>query len=104
MEDFLLARDTGYHILCESTYCFWRIAMNITLKIDEELVKKVRKIAIDKDTTLSQMVRDFLARVARSGEVARKQSSKRFKKMAQKHSRVMNISSRPWTREDLYER
>ena len=27
--------------------------MNITLNIDEEIVKKVRKIAIDKDTTLT---------------------------------------------------
>ena len=29
-----------------------RMHMNITLNIDEEIVKKVRKIAIDKDTTL----------------------------------------------------
>ena len=34
--------------------------MNITLNIDEEIVKKVRKIAIDKDTTLTAMVRDYL--------------------------------------------
>ena len=32
--------------------------MNITLSIDEEIVKKVRKIAVDKDTTLTAMVRD----------------------------------------------
>ena len=29
--------------------------MNITLSIDEGIVKKVRKIAIDKDTTLTAM-------------------------------------------------
>ena len=38
--------------------------MNITLSIDEEIMKKVRKIAIDKDTTLTAMVRDYLTRVA----------------------------------------
>ena len=78
--------------------------MNITLKIDEDVVKKVRKIAIDKNTTLSQMVRDFLIRVARSDEFARKRSSQRFKKTVQKYSRPMEFNSRTWTREDLYER
>ena len=77
--------------------------MNITLKIDEEIVKKVRKIAIDKNTTLAQMVRDFLTRVAHSDEAARKRSSAKFKKTVQKYSRTMDFSSRPWTREDLYE-
>ncbi len=38
--------------------------MNITLNIDEEIVRKVRKIVIDKDTTLSAMVRDYLRWVA----------------------------------------
>ena len=27
--------------------------MNITLSIDDEIVKKVRRIAVDKDTTLT---------------------------------------------------
>ena len=34
--------------------------MNITLNICEEIVKKVRRIAIDKDTTVTVMVRDYL--------------------------------------------
>ena len=38
--------------------------MNITLSIDEEIVKKVRKIAVDKDTTLTAMVREYLTSVA----------------------------------------
>ena len=40
--------------------------MNITLSIDEDIMKKVRKIAIDKNTTLTAMVRDYLATVAKS--------------------------------------
>ena len=31
--------------------------MNITLNIGEEIVKKVRRIAIDKDTTVTVMLR-----------------------------------------------
>ena len=39
--------------------------MNITLNICEEIVKKVRRIAIDKDTTVTVMVRDYLIWLAR---------------------------------------
>ena len=78
--------------------------MNITLKIDEDLVKKVRKIAIDKNTTLAQMVRDFLTQIAQSEEAKRKRSSQKFKHLAKKYSRPMNFESRSWTREDLHER
>ena len=31
--------------------------MNINLDVDEEVVRKVRKIAMDRDTTLTDMVR-----------------------------------------------
>ena len=43
--------------------------MNITLSIDKETVKKVRKIAIDRDTTLTAMVRGFLHSVADSRRI-----------------------------------
>ena len=34
--------------------------MNVTLSIDDELVKKVRKVAVERDTTLTGMVRSYL--------------------------------------------
>ena len=33
-------------------------SMNITLSVDDELVKEVRKIAVERDTTLTGLVRD----------------------------------------------
>ena len=45
--------------------------MKITLNIDEDIVKKARKIAIDKDTTLMAMVRDYLTWLA-SGDAAKR--------------------------------
>ena len=36
--------------------------MNITLSLDEEVVKQVRKIAIERDTTLTGLVRAYLER------------------------------------------
>jgi len=37
---------------------------NITLSVDVDIIKKVRKIAIDKNTTLTAMIREFLTSVA----------------------------------------
>ncbi|MEI8095163.1 MAG: DUF6364 family protein [Spirochaetales bacterium] len=34
---------------------------NVTMSIDDDLLKKARKIAIDNDTTLSEMYREYLA-------------------------------------------
>ena len=76
--------------------------MNITLSIDEEIVKKVRKIAIDKDTTLTAMVRDYLTTVASSDAAARKAAADKFLETFKKVSRDMG--PRTWTREDLYDR
>lgn len=76
--------------------------MNITLSIDEEIVKKVRKIAIDKDTTLTAMVRDYLTSVAGRDAVARKADAAKLMETLEKVSRDMG--PRTWTREDLYDR
>ena len=76
--------------------------MNITLSIDEEIVKKVRKIAIDKDTTLTAMVRDYLTSVAGSDAAARKADADKLMETFEKLSRDMG--PRTWTREDLYDR
>ena len=76
--------------------------MNITLSIDEEIVKKVRKIAIDKDTTLTAMVRDYLTTVASSDAAARKAAAAKLMETFEKVSRDMG--PRTWTREELYDR
>jgi len=76
--------------------------MNITLNIDEEIVKKVRKIAIDKDTTLTAMVRDYLTWVAKGDVLERQQSIAALDESFERLSRDMG--PRKWSREDLYAR
>ena len=76
--------------------------MNITLNIDEEVVKKVRKVAIDKDTTLTAMVRDYLTWVAKGDALERQQSIAALDESFERLSRDMG--PRKWTREDLYDR
>ena len=76
--------------------------MKFTLNIDEEVVKKVWKIAKDKDTTLTDMVRDYLTWVA-NGDAAERgrrviQLEESFKRLGR------DMGPRDWTREDLYSR
>ncbi len=75
---------------------------NITLSVDEEIIKKVRKIAIDKNTTLTAMVRDFLTSVADSDVHEKHQAVKKLQLSFRRVSRDMG--RRAWTRETLYER
>lgn len=63
--------------------------MKNTLSIDEEIVKKVRKIATDKNTTLTAMVRDYLTSIASSEAAARRADADKFLKTFKKVSREM---------------
>lgn len=78
--------------------------MNITLSLDDDLVKKVRKIAVERDTTLTGMVRDYLeglaAEDASSGRRRRERETleRSFERF---HFRV---GKRTWKRADLYAR
>ncbi len=74
---------------------------NITFSLDEKTIKKVRKIALEKDTTLTALVRDFLSSVAKRDEQEKKTALKKFKGSFKTLSRDMG--SRKWTRESLYE-
>ena len=81
--------------------------MRISVIIDEELAKKVRKVAADKNTTLSAMVREYLASVADAetpvlDAAARKEAADKLRESWDKLSRPMG--PRNWTREDLYDR
>jgi hypothetical protein len=78
--------------------------MNITLTLDDKLVKEVRKIAAERDTTLTGLVRSHLEELAeqhaRSGKKRREmealeESFKRFQ---------FRSGKRNWKREDLYVR
>jgi len=78
--------------------------MNITLSLDDELVKKVRKIAVERDTTLTGMVRDYLERLAEESA-----SSGRRKREREALERTFDrfrfhVGKRTWKRADLYDR
>jgi hypothetical protein len=74
---------------------------NVTLVVDEDLLLAARKVALDRGTSVNQMVREFLAGLVDETsrrEVARANLLKMFDKG------LIEIGERNWTREDLYER
>lgn len=78
--------------------------MNITLSLDEEVIKKVRKIAVERDTTLTALVRSYLQELAAQDE---KSGRKRRELEALDESFKQfqfRMGKRTWRREDLYER
>ena len=75
---------------------------NITLSVDDEIIKKVRKIAIEKNTTLTAMVRQFLTTVSALDAQEKKEAVKRLRKTFTKLS--SDMGRRKWSRENLHER
>lgn len=76
--------------------------MNITLRVDDDIIKKIRKIAIDKNTTLTQMIRDYLYSVAKVNDIEQDIAIKELDALFIAFSRDMG--PRTWKREELYER
>lgn len=74
---------------------------NLTLTLEEDLLRNARKVALDRNTSVNQMVRDYLMEVVRQTDrrrVARKRLDKIFRTCR------VEVGRRTWTREDLHER
>jgi hypothetical protein len=78
--------------------------MNITLSLDDKLVKDLRKLAVDKDTTLTGLVREYLEKLA--AENATSGRKRRELEAAERSFKQFQfrVGKRTWKREDLYER
>jgi hypothetical protein len=78
--------------------------MNVTLSIDEKLVKEIRKIAVERDTTLTGLIREYLQELA--AEHAKSGRKRRELEALERSFELLkvNIGKRTWKREDLYER
>jgi hypothetical protein len=77
---------------------------NITLAIDDNLVREVRKIALDRDTTLTGLVREYLKKLA--AENAQSDERRRAREKLEESFKRFEfpVGKRTWTRADLYER
>ena len=78
--------------------------MNITLSLNDELVKTVRKIAVERDTTLTGMVRDYLEAVAAQDAASGRKRRERAALERSFERLQFNVGKRTWTRADLHVR
>jgi hypothetical protein len=80
------------------------VNVNITLSLDDKLVKELRKLAVDRDTTLTGLVREYLEKLAAETSVSgrKRRELDALERSFKLYSR--RLGPRTWKREDLYER
>ncbi len=74
---------------------------NITLAIDEEVLRGVRRYAAEHDTTVNALVRDYLADLVR-GEERAAEARRRLVKMSEESKARLGPDWK-WNREEIYE-
>jgi uncharacterized protein DUF6364 len=77
------------------------VKKNLTLTIDADVLKAARKAALDRDTSVNQMVRDYLAQLVR--DTGERRSAREDLKKFFRTSRY-KLGKRTWTRDELHER
>ncbi len=77
------------------------MSRNLTLTLDEELLRAARKVAIDRNTSVNQMVRDYLERVVQETD-QRQTALARLDEIFR--TERIQVGRRTWKRQDLHER
>ncbi len=78
--------------------------MNITLSLDDQLVKEVRKIAVEQETTLTGLVRDYLEHLAVENAASGRKRRERETLERSFAKYQFKIGRHTWKREDLHAR
>jgi hypothetical protein len=75
---------------------------NLTITIDDELLKRARLRALERNTSVNALLREYLEAFAgdRSGSAARK----RFTAIARAANSSSGGKGRTWSRDELHER
>jgi plasmid stability protein len=75
---------------------------NLTITIDDELLKRARLRALERNTSVNALLREYLETFAgeQSGIIARK----RFTALARAANSSGGSKQRSWSRDDLHER
>lgn len=76
--------------------------MNLTLAVDGDILREARKIAIDEDTSVSALIRDFLADLVESRRARRRRPVEEMFRTFD--ANPVRLGPIVWTREDLHER
>ncbi len=74
---------------------------NITLSIDEDVLKAVRRQAAERDTTVNALVREYLTNLANEDKRL-EEARARILELSRKSK--LRLGKKTWTREDLHDR
>jgi hypothetical protein len=74
---------------------------NITLAVDENTLKVVRRYAAEHDTTVNAIVRDYLARIARN-ETRTRDAVRVLRAMSDRST--AEVGPVTWSRDELHDR
>ena len=86
---------------CRSRY---HVNMRVTLSLDDELVKNVRKIAVGRDTTVTGMIRDYMERLAAEDAASGRMRGEREALERSFERFQFKVGKLAWKRADLYAR
>ncbi len=75
---------------------------NLTITIDERLLKQARMRALEDGTSVNAVLRAYLERYAGAGETAEALAG--FARLAEQSSATSGTSGRTWTRSELHDR
>lgn len=75
---------------------------NVTMAIDETLLKKARKIAIEKNTTFTDLVRNYLNGLVEQEETLKQEVVSELSDLFD--NAIARTGTKTWTRDDLHER
>jgi len=78
--------------------------MNVTLSLEERLVKEARKIAIEQDTTLTGLIRDFLQKLVEDSSASGRRRRERETLEQSFAHYQFKVGERKRKREDLHVR
>jgi hypothetical protein len=81
----------------------WRMSMaNITMSIDDELLKEARKIAVEKDTSLTGLIRGYLKELVEKEVVLKEMAALELESIFASSEAV--VGEKTWSRDDLHAR
>jgi len=75
---------------------------NLTLAIDAQLLKDARTVAFERETTLTELIREYLRGLSKGLAVRRRLQARELMKSIERNSR--HLGGITWTREELHER
>ncbi len=77
------------------------VSVNLTLTVDEEVIREARKIALDRNTSVNKLVREYLEGLVAESGAQRRAMADLEGLFCEK---PFTVGTRHWSRDELHER